>query len=249
MARRGEAGHVRADLGDHDLGQAPPDAGDRLEGDELGLLRLPARRDLGADVVDALIELAQMAQHHPQDEALVGPDRSCEGGRQRRALLAQPSPGKLGHRRGIGLARHERSEDRAARGAADRGHRGELEVRPLQHLGDAVQLVRALPHERRAIPHEFSQLALGTLRHEARPDQAVAQELGDPLGIAHVGLAARDRLDVAGVGHEEREAALEHVVYGFPERACRLHRDVGDAAGGEPGGQLEQLGGEGAERA
>ena len=58
MARRGEAGHVRADLGDDDLGQAPPDAGDRLEGDEPVFLRLQARRDLGADFVDAVIELA-----------------------------------------------------------------------------------------------------------------------------------------------------------------------------------------------
>ncbi len=56
MAWGGEAGHVRADLGDDDLGQTPPDAGDRLEGDELGFRGLQARRDLGTHFADAPVD-------------------------------------------------------------------------------------------------------------------------------------------------------------------------------------------------
>jgi hypothetical protein len=80
-------------------------------------------------------------------------------------------------------------------------------------------------------------------------DEAVAQEVGDPFGIAHVGLAAGDRLDVSRVGDHEREVALEHVVDGLREGAGALHRDVGNALLSEPIAEGQQLFGQCAKRA
>ena len=42
---------------------------------------------------------------------------------------------------------------------------------------------------------------------ERTPQQAVAHELLQPLAVQHVGLAARDVLDVARVDQQHREAA------------------------------------------
>ena len=79
--------------------------------------------------------------------------------------------------------------------------------------------------------------------------QPVGQQLGDPLGVLDVGLAARHLLDVRGIDHQDSEAALQQVVDRLPELAGALHRDVGDLQAEQPGDQVEQLGGGRAERA
>ncbi len=48
------------------------------------------------------------------------------------------------------------------------------------------------------------------------PQQAVAQKVDDPLGIAHIGLAARNGLDMLRVDHEHRKAVFQQVVDGLP---------------------------------
>ena len=66
-------------------------------------------------------------------------------------------------------------------------------------------------HEVRALAGQLAQLALRARRDEARPHQPVAQQLRQPFGVAHVGLAAGDGLDVLGVEQPDREAALQQV--------------------------------------
>ena len=61
----------------------------------------------------------------------------------------------------------------------------------LMHRGTVADQARPLPGQ-------VAQLADRRRRDEAGPQQAVLEQLGDPLGVLDVGLAARDLLDVAG---------------------------------------------------
>ena len=77
-----------------------------------------------------------------------------------------------------------------------------------------------------------------SIGNEARLDQAVGDEIGDPHRVVHVGLAAGNRLDVRGVGEHKLELALaQHHPDRAPIDAGRLHRRHAAPVRGQP---LEQ---------
>jgi len=112
-----------------------------------------------------------------------------------------------------------------------------------------VRFPGALLDQALAVAHDVAQLALRRWRHEAPAQQAELKELGEPLAVAHVRLAARHHLHMLRIDQGELEAPLQELVDGPPVDPGRLHRDVGAAGGGEPVGQPQQLAGGGAERA
>ena len=92
----------------------------------------------------------------------------------------------------------------------------------------------SLLDQARSVAGQFAQLALGAVRHEAAPNQPMPQQLGDPLAILDVGLAAWHRLDVLSVGQDQREAVLQQVVDGLPVHAGRFHGHMGDSSLSQP---------------
>jgi hypothetical protein len=75
------------------------------------------------------------------------------------------------------------------------------------------------------------------------------QQLGQPLGVEHVALAAGEDLDVAGVHQLEPEGPLlEHIPDGLPIRAGGFHHHLGHSLGAEPVGHRLELTGERLER-
>ena len=129
-------------------------------------------------------------------------------------------------------------------------HRGELEVGVLQRFLDALHMAGLLAHELLAGAQQGAQLLGRRLRHEARADQAVRQQVGQPDRIGDIGLAAGHVLDVGGVGQDQREVAIgEDMPDRLPVDTGRLHRDMGAAALCQPGGQRQQPGGCGVETA
>ena len=89
---------------------------------------------------------------------------------------------------------------------------------------------------------------IGCRRHEAGLEQAVLEQLGDPLAVLHVGLAARHLLDVLGVDQHQLEPPLQQVPDRLPVHAGRSPWRRGDALLGQPVGQLDQLAGHGRRR-
>lgn len=83
--------------------------------------------------------------------------------------------------------------------------------------------------------------------HEAAPDEAVGEKIGDPHRVVHVSLPPGDVPAVRRVGEDQVEAAFEHVPDRPPVNAGRLHGDVGDAVAGQPVRQLQQGRGRGRE--
>ena len=83
--------------------------------------------------------------------------------------------------------------------------------------------------------------------HEARANEAMGQQIRQPGGVIHVGLAPRHRLDVPGIGQHEFEAVGKHGPDRLPVHAGGLHGDDSDARAGQPPGQALQLCGGGRE--
>ena len=147
---------------------------------------------------------------------------------------------------GIAVAVDERLQHRAPALAQDVAeHDAELEVGVLQHLLDALDVRGALAHELLARARQRAQLLHRRRRHEAGADQAVGQQIGQPHRVVDVGLAPGHVLHVRGVGQHQLEVAFEHMPHRLPVHAGGLHRDVLDAEGVEPVGQLQQARGGG----
>ena len=128
-----------------------------------------------------------------------------------------------------------------------------LLARFTHHVGDDVGELDV--HLRERLLHVLHVPALGFQEHPAlapqrtqrahrigrtkRPlKQAVGHELLQPLAVQHVGLAARDVLDVARVDQQHGEAArLQQFKQRNPVHARGFHGDRVDAASHEPVGQ------------
>jgi hypothetical protein len=164
--------------------------------------------------------------------------------------LRRNCPREIGHRLGRGLAGNQRLEHQHP-GHPEHiaGHAGQLDVGRLQQLQQPIALSRLAFDELAAVAHQLAQLAKRLGRNKALRDQAVPDQVGDPFGILHVGLASGHVADVAGVPHDQIETALQHSIDRAPVDAGVLHPDLGHAQPGKPIPQLLQrsrMGGKGA---
>ena len=143
------------------------------------------------------------------------------------ALAAQLPSGEIRHRLGRGLALDQRPEHRAAGHAEDvAGDARQLDVGGLQELQEPVAFGRLALHQLAAVAQQLAQLPQRRRRHEALGDQAVADQIGDPLGILHIGLATRHVADVPGVADDEVEMPFQHGIDRAPVDAGALHADL-----------------------
>src|SRR5208337_4539497 len=73
---------------------------------------------------------------------------------------------------------------------------------------------------------KLAQLALRRRRNEALGNQSMADQIGDPLGILHIGLATRHVPDMPGVADDEVEMPFQHGIDRAPVNAGALHADL-----------------------
>ena len=76
------------------------------------------------------------------------------------------------------------------------GYRRDLDAGSLKHLLKSVVLARAFLDKLTAIAYEFPKLSVRPLRHEAASEEAMPQEVRQPLGILDIGLTARHGLEL-----------------------------------------------------
>jgi hypothetical protein len=98
----------------------------------------------------------------------------------------------------------------------------------------ALGLALALGDLRLAIPGQLTQVADRLGRHEVRPQQPRFGQLAQPCRVAHVGLAAGDLLDVAGVDEHQLEVVFEDVPHRLPIHPGGLHHDLADLVRSQP---------------
>ena len=116
----------------------------------------------------------------------------------------------------------------------------QLDVRLFQHRLEALLMAHDLAAQLLARARQIAQVLDRLRRDEARPDQAIRQQVRNPGRIIYVALAARHPLDVRRIRQHQLEAAFENVPDRLPVHAGRFHRH--DRAPGclEPIGKLQQ---------
>ena len=236
------------------LGGPFPDPGDGVEP-----VTGPGERDaglagvVGEHGVDAFVEpgdrgfeVGGVLQAQPDQQGVVVAEPPAQRLAQRGDLAAQPALGQLGEHLGVAFTGDQRGEHRPPGHAEHvRGDRVQLDPGVLQRLLDPLALAGVGLDEPFAVAGQVPQLADRRRGHEAAPQQAVFEQLGQPLGVQDVALAAGQDLHVVGVDQLQLERPLlEHVPDRFPVRAGGFHRDLGDALGGEPVGHRLQRAGE-----
>ncbi len=184
-----------------------------------------------------------MGEDGADDQSVVSLEAALQGLAQGGQLGAQPALGKLGQHLRVAGTADQGVQHRPPRGAEDvAGDAVELDARVLEGLVQAVGLAGALGDLRLAVAGQLAQRALRFGRHEAAAQQASLLQLGQPGGVADVGLAARHLLDVARVDQQQLEVILEDVPDRLPVDAGGLHGDLLDPVGAKPIAQPEQAG-------
>ena len=177
-------------------------------------------------------------------------DPAVQGLLQLGDLAPQAALGQLGQVLRILAACDDRPKHSPARDAQHvAGDAGQLDVGVLQHLVDAVDHRRPVADQFGPLPGQLAEFTDRGRRDEAGGEQAVLEQLGDPLGILDVGLAAGDGLESLGVDQHDRHATFQDVEDRLPVHAGRFHGGLADALFLQPVGQGQQLGGHGGEGA
>ena len=142
-------------------------------------------------------------------------------------LTAQLPSGKVRHRLGRGAALDQSLQHGAPGNSEDvAGDAGQLDVGRLQELQEPVALGRLALHQLAAIAQQLAQFALRRRRNEALGNQSMADQIGDPLGILHIGLATRHVPDMPGVADDEVEMPFQHGIDRAPVNAGAFHADL-----------------------
>ena len=143
----------------------------------------------------------------------------------------------------ICLARDQALEHRPAALADDVGdHRIELDVRRFQRLLDALDVRNALAHELLARAHQGAKVIHLARRNEARLDETMRNQLGEPRCVVHVCLAAGHILHMRRIDQDQLEILVrKNVPHRLPVDPGRLHRRACHALRREPLAKRNQL--------
>jgi hypothetical protein len=79
-------------------------------------------------------------------------------------------------------------------------HRVQFNIGVLERLLYPQDMARLFAAQLLARAQQRVHLLGRAIRYEARPDQAVRQQIRHPVSILHIGLAAGHVLDVCGIG-------------------------------------------------
>ena len=170
-----------------------------------------------------------------------GSKRPCSASRSAGSLSAQFPEREVGEHVGVGGAVDQRGEHRPA-GFAEQvgGDAVELDAGVLEQLVQSSGFALAVADLGFAVAGEVPQRADRLGWDQARAQQPGFGQAAQPLRVGHVGLAAGDLLDVAGVDEDAFEPVLQDRPDRLPVDAGRFHRDLGDTVRLKPVGQRQQ---------
>jgi len=237
----GKARHIDADLRHHDLrgevthsGQSRQEAGATVD-------RRQGFSHVSIDLAQGLLERCNELQMHLQQPPVVRLDTPVQSCHQLGAFLSSAALSEIGELLRVVLSGNEGVEDRPARDAQYvREDAPELYIGVLESFLDPQGVLGDLPHQLLAGACEITQLLDRPRGHEARTDQPVRQQVRDPGGIVHVGLASGDVTDVLGVGEHQLKVLFQQMPHRLPVHPRGFHRHMGHAVAPQPLIELEQ---------
>ena len=141
------------------------------------------------------------------------------------------------------VATDDGADDPQSGGAGDVGDDVvKLHVHLHERLLHVLNVGGGVLHEAFAMAQVRAQPRHPVARAEAATQQAMLVQLLEPLGILHIGFAARDVLDVARIHQEDLEAAgFKDLEDRNPIHARRFHGDRRDAGRLQPIGQSMEI--------
>lgn len=112
----------------------------------------------------------------------------------------------------IGFSGDQRVQHGTARDAQHIGdYVRQLDVGRFQQLMHTVSGLDPIPDEALTMAREIARVPDCWRRDETSTNQAMRQQIRDPLAVLHVGLPARHRLDVVRIGQDDLEAPFEEI--------------------------------------
>ncbi len=158
------------------------------------------------------------------------------------------APSGLSQFCGVFLSRHECVQYLPSGNTQDiAGHRPQFDIGVLQELVDAIGSSRVFALELGAMPRQVAQFTLRPTRHKAAAQQAVLQQLRNPLGVLDVGLPARNLLQFPRVHQQQFKRPIQDVPHRLPQDSGGLHGDVRHAVRCQPLRKLQKIAGHGTE--
>ena len=126
------------------------------------------------------------------------------------AFLARRPLGQIGEFFRIIHSLDERLQDRPTALSQHIGKdAAEFQIRILKHLLNTRRVLRDFTHQLFAGARQIPQFLDRCRGHEARANQAMREQIGNPPGITHIGLAPRHVADVLSVGKHQLEVPFE----------------------------------------
>ena len=155
---------------------------------------------------DVLLDRFEPAQLGGQEEPMMLLHSPLERQDELGALATQLALGEIRHCLDRRLTLDQGPKHRPAGHAEDVAHYArQLDVGRFQELQQPVALGRLALGELPAVAQQLSHFPQRPGRHEALRDQPVPDQIGDPLGILHVGLAPWHVADVPSVADDQVE--------------------------------------------
>lgn len=153
------------------------------------------------------------------------------------------------HLLGISLTISQRPQHQlAADRERIRSHLRQLDVGALGEFLDAVCERRRLANQTFTIARQFSQFTDMSRRNKTRLEQAVAQQVGQPFCINHIGLARFEAFGITRIGEDDFHLSCKDVEDRLPVNPRTFNGDMRTTGLLQPIEQLEQIishGGEG----
>src|SRR5215475_1830088 len=246
MFIRGEVSlDLDANFRNNDLGHALPNP-------RYGLEQRSAMRELGAahkhlinSVIDSRLGRLQFLdspQQPLEDEALCRSQSPIERTPQLGLLAFELPAGHPGQYRSVGFTTNQGRDHRSSAFAKRvTGDLRQLDVARFQDFDDPVVDAGPLSHQAFTIPSQFEQLANHRRRNEARTNQVMRQQIGQPLRVTDIGLVTRDRFDVQRVDQNYFERAFQDVEDWLPVDPSALNPDVSAVRLDQPDTQPQQI--------
>src|SRR3954469_482746 len=182
-----ESGRVGADLSEDDLGGAAADRGDGLDQVELPAKGLHLPVDLVAEPLFHRGARVDAVQHRPSQEGVVLTEAAGECLCQQCAFAPHPGQGEISQCLRVAFPADQRFQHRPGRLTGQvRHHRRQLHPGVFQQLLQALDLPGAFPDDLGAVAVQIPQLPDRFRRHEPGPDQAVLDQLRDPLAVLDI---------------------------------------------------------------
>jgi hypothetical protein len=131
---------------------------------------------------------------------------------------------------------------RPAAGADDvRDYRRQLDVGVLQRFLNPLNMLGDFACQLRSRPRQITHILNLRWRHEARPYQAVGEQIRNPHRVVDVALATRNTANVRSIREHQLEPALQDVPDRLPVDASGLHRYARDPLRRQPIRELQQI--------